>query len=327
VTNYFTDTFDALEIWIGDNRQQTFDNFLGTDPVGNGGNIGDWFNMINQGIVRTGVADSDTHNTKVNVSGFPRKLVASADDEPADLGGEADDLSQNVNDGRVVGTNAPLVRVTAHAVSTDESGSLEVGRCTGVVSCTSVADCKPCTDDSQCAVGESCTTLPTLISTTDGAVDITVDIQSPTWAEFDTVEFYINPFTTKRTISGVETGAGTVNVNRYQLNAPAATYNPVVNVVPVGGSNRLEASVTHNITGLTNDIWVVVLVKGTDGVSKPLFPVIPNSLATAGNGTVAGLTDGNLGQSGITTLAFTNPIRVDVDGGGWSYPGVQVTNP
>jgi hypothetical protein len=327
VTNYFTDTFDALEIWIGDNRQQINDNFLGQVPTGKGGNIEDWFNMINQGIVRTGVADSDTHNTKVNVSGFPRNLVASGDDDPANLGGESAALSQNVNDGRVVGTNAPIVRVTAHATSTNDSGSLEVGRCTGVVPCTSVADCPPCTDDSQCAVGETCTPLPTEITTTDGAVDITVDIQSPTWAPFDTVEFYINPFTTKRTLTGQQTGAGAITLKRYQLNTPAATYNPVVNTVPVGGSNRLEATVTHSLTGLTTDVWVVVLVKGTDGVSTPLFPVIPNDLSHGSNTTVAQLTDGNLGESGITALAFTNPIRVDVDGGGWSGPGVQVTNP
>lgn len=325
VTNYFTDTFDALEVWIGDNRQQMFDNFLGQVPTGKGGNIEDWFNMINQGIVRTGVADSDTHNRIINTAGIPRNLVASSEDDPANL--NASELSQHVNEGRVVGTNGPLVRITAHATSTGDSGSLEVGRCTGVVPCTSVADCPPCTDTSQCSLGETCTELPTLIATTDGAVDITVDIQSPTWAEFDTVEFYVNPFTTKRTLTGQQTGAGTISLNRYQLNTPAATYTPTVNTVPVGGSNRLEASITHSLTGLTQDVWVVVLVKGTDGVSKPMFPVVANDLSHGPNTTVAQLIDGNLGESGVTALAFTNPIRIDVDGGGWTDPGVQVTNP
>ena len=71
VTNFFTDTFDALEIWIGDNRQQIYDNFLGEVTTGNGGNIGDWFNMLNQGIIRTGVADSDTHKRIISQSGVP----------------------------------------------------------------------------------------------------------------------------------------------------------------------------------------------------------------------------------------------------------------
>ena len=34
--------------------------------------------------------------------------------------------------------------------------------------------------------------LPTLIKTTDGNATITVDIQSPLWAEFDRVEYYFN---------------------------------------------------------------------------------------------------------------------------------------
>jgi len=326
LTNYFTDTFDALEIWIGDNRQQMFDNFLGQVPTGRGGNIGDWFNMINQGIVRTGVADSDTHTRIQSVAGFPHTMVASPSDDAGDLEPLAPTLSSNVNAGRAFGTNAPMVRVTAHAVSTGESAGLDVGRCTGAVPCTSVADCKPCTDDDQCAMGESCTALPTLLRTSDGAVDIVVDVQSPTWAQFDKVEFYVNPATTKRTLTGLQTGAGAINVNRYQI-TPTVVNNVTPSLVPVGGSNRLQASTTLNLTGLTADAWVVVLVKGTDGVSKPLFPVLPADLKTTGNSTLAQLTDGNLGENGITALAFTNPILIDVNGGGWTAPGVQVTNP
>jgi len=79
-----------------------------------------------------------------------------------------------------------------------------------------------------------------------------------------------------------------------------------------------------SLTGLTDDIYVVVMVKGTDGVSKPLFPVLPNNLKTSTNTTLMQLTDGNLGEDGIMALAYTNPLFVDVDGGGWSPPGVLV---
>lgn len=54
------------------------------------------------------------------------------------------------DDGGVVSTNGPLVRVQAFAASTARTRSLELGR-------------------------------PTTIATTDGAVDITVDTQSSTW--------------------------------------------------------------------------------------------------------------------------------------------------
>jgi hypothetical protein len=263
VMNFFTDTMDALEIWIGDTRGQIDTNFLGR-------NAGDWFNMINQGLVRTGVSDSDTHTAQSGVGGFPRNMVASPSDDPADLSGLADTLSANVNAGRVFGTDGPMVRVSVNAASTGQTASLELGS-------------------------------PLTISTSDGAVDITVDIQSPTWAEFDKVEYYINTTTTRHTLTNQQTGAGPISVNRYTLTPDAvqtAGVDFTVNTVPVAGtsSSRLEATTTLSLTGLTNDIYVVVMVKGTDGVSKPLFPVLPNSLDTSTNATLSDLIDGNLGE-------------------------------
>ena len=55
------------------------------------------------------------------------------------------------------------------------------------------------------------------------------------------------------------------------------------------------------------------------------FPVLPNNLKTSTNTTLMQLTDGNLGEDGIMALAYTNPLFVDVDGGGWTPPGVQYT--
>lgn len=302
VTNYFTnlpsapaaEKFDALEIWIGDSRGQIYDNFLGTNLTGRGGNIGDWFNLINQGILSTGVADSDSHSTLSGVVGFPRTMVASPDDDPGDLSALAETLSGNVNAGRAIGTNGPMVRVQVSALSTGDVGSLEDG-------------------------------APLVIATTNGEVVIDVDIQSPEWAEFDRVEYYINTTTTRRTLTGLQTGAGTINLNRYSV-TPDFTQDvtPTLQPAPGTSSNRWEASTSLNLNGLTDDIWVVVLVKGRDNVSRPMFPVIPNNLATAGNTTLANLTDGNLGESGITALAFTNPLFVDVDGGGWTAPGLQI---
>ncbi len=291
IGNYFSDDFDALEVWIGDDRGQIFNNFLGQ-------NAGDWFNLINQGIVRTGIADSDTHNRTINTSGFPRTMVAMPTDNPGLLSGFADLVSANVNDGRAIGTNGPMVRVSINAASTGQTASL--------------------------AHDES-----TTIATTDGAVEIRVEIQSPTWAEFDRVEYYINPATKRSTRMNVQSGAGPVNVNRYAI-APNVVQNKdvdfMVQTVPVPGTtaSRLEATATLPLSNLQKDIWVVVMVKGTDGVSRPLFPVLPNSLKTDVNTSLDDLLDGNLGEDGVTTLAFTNPLFVDVDGGGWTPPGVQI---
>jgi hypothetical protein len=293
ITNYFADNADALEIWIGDDRGQILNSFLGR-------NTGDWFNLLNQGLIHTGIADSDTHRRINTQSGTPRSMVASATDAPAAIVSE--DLSANVNAGRSVGTNGPMVRVTVSAASTLETGGLELG-------------------------------LPTLITTSDGAVDVTVDVQSPIWAQFDRVEYYVNSTTTK-SVTMRESGAGLVPVTRYSITpdhvqtAPADFTVTSFDVHPsVPGAERLEATTTLSLTGLTEDVWIVVMVKGTDGVSEPLFPVIPNSLLVTGNDTLADLTDGNLGENGVTAHAFSNPIFVDVDGGGWTPPGVQVSNP
>lgn len=294
VTNYFTDTFDALEILIETGRGQIFNNFYGR-------NLGDWFNMINQGIVRTAVADSDTHRVVRTLASTPRTMIASPTDDPGSLSAIAETLSINVNAGRAIGTNAPMIRVTTSATSTGETGGHALG-------------------------------LPLEIATTDGAVDVTVEIQSPIWAEFDTVEFYVNPVTT-RSVAQVNSGDASVDpvdVTTYGVTPDfvhtAGTDFTVSTVVVDGavpGASRLEATTTLSLAGLTSDVWVVAIVRGSDGVSQPLFPAVPFDLSSASNTTLPDLLDGNLGESGVPALAYANPLFVDVDGGGWSPPGVM----
>jgi len=339
VSNYFSDRFDALEVWIGEDRNQVFNNMYNVQdpshPVSKlrGGTLGDWFNMINRGIVRTGVADSDTHRQSLTQAGTPRTMVAATTDQPCEedpLQAEFDALSASVNAGRAIGTNAPIVRVTAHASSPANSAALE-RRCVGASPpCTDTASCPPCSDT--CGSGV-CTLLPTLISTSDGKVDITVDVQSPVWAEFDTIEFYVNPTTKQFTIKGEQTGAGKIDVNHYGVipyyvatKGTDFTVTTVDHVYdpPIPGAQHLKASYTLSLTDLSEDTWVVVIVRGTDGVSKPLFPVIPNDLERSTNTTLTQLTtNGNLGEDGMTALAFTNPLFIDVDDGDWTAPGVN----
>ena len=296
ITNYFTDTFDALEVLIESGRGQIFGNFYGR-------NLGDWFNMINQGIVKTAIADSDTHRVVRTLAAIPRTFIASPTDDPAALSAIAETLSGNINDGRAIGTNTPMMRVTSSATSTGEMGGLELG-------------------------------LPLEIETTDGAVDITVAVQSPIWAEFDTIEFYVNPVTT-RTVTQVNSGdalVDPVDVAAYGV-APdfihtAGTDFAISTVVVDGsipGASRLEATTTLSLAGLTGDVWVVAIVRGTDGVSRPLFPVVPFDLNVGSNVTLLDLLDGNLGEEGVPALAYSNPLFVDGDGGGWTAPGIMVT--
>lgn len=317
ITNYFPsapDRPDALEVWIGDDRGQITNNLFGR-------NLGDWFNLLNQGIITTALANSDTHRRIITQAGMPRNMISSATDDPAAIDPAV--ASANLNEGRSFLTNAPILRFTAEASSTGQSGGLALG-------------------------------LPTTISTNDGEVEFELAIESPVWAEFDRIEFYVNSTTTKST-SVEESGGGEVPVTRYGVSPDFVldkdvdfTVSTVNDFPAIPGAQHLEATANLTLSGLSEDVWVVAVVRGTDGVSRPLFPLVPNSLlaracsnnpcrscstdanCTGGgfcnvsNANVAELTDGNLNQCGVTALAVTNPLFVDVDGGGWTAPGVQV---
>ncbi len=280
IANLFDDSFTALESWQGAGRSETLSRFVGR-------NMGDWFNLLNQGILRSSVADSDTHKSVIDPAGFPRTMVASPTDNPGGLDDIADTLAGNVNAGRATGTNGPFIRVTSEALSTSDQGGLELGK-------------------------------PTLIETTDGAATITVDIQSPIWAEFDTVEFYVNTVPTLDDFDNnpLTPPAYHVTPDYVKTAGTDFTITTVDDFPSIPGAAHLEATVTLGLTGLTQDSWVVVLVRGTDAVSKPIFPVVPNDLDTAANPTLADLTDGNLGESGVTTMAFSNPLYIDIGGNG-----------
>ena len=291
IANLFDDGFTALEVWQGTSRNNILNRFIDR-------NLGDWFNLINQGIVRTGYAVSDTHRAVATQSGFPRTYVASPTDDPGALGAIAGTLSTNVNDGRAVGSNGPFIRVTSSAASTGQTGGLALG-------------------------------LPTSISTTDGSATVTVDIQSPLWAQFDTVEYYINNVPAPDDYDSDPTTPPFYRVTPDIVQTAGAdfTINTIDDFPSIPGAKHLEATTSITLNGMAKDTWVVVLVRGTDNVSEPIFPIVPNNLDSAPNPTLADLIDGNLGELGIPATAFSNPLFItrvkqadpgDTDGDGCS---------
>jgi hypothetical protein len=284
VPNFFDTGFDALEVWNGSQAI-----FLGQ-------NIGDWFNLLNQGILRTAVADSDTHERRTN-GGAVRTWVASDVTAPIDLPAHANEIAASIVAGHAIGTNSLFFTPRLTAESTGETAGLG-------------------------------TTDPTLITTTDGTVKLSVVIESPLWAEFDRVEVYVNNAPQRWDHDG-----NPATRLRYRVipdrTLDAGTDFAIATIDDdpnVPDAKHREATVTTTFTGLTNDVWIVVLVRGTPGISRPLFPVLPG-LSSATNATLADLVDGNLGEGGETVLAFSNPLYVDVDGGGWTAPGVHLTPP
>jgi hypothetical protein len=287
LANAFDDGFQALEVWIGTNgRGGIFDEFLGQ-------NAGDWFNLINQGIVRSGVADSDTHSRRTTYLAT-RNQIASAVTDPGMLSDQAETLAATVAAGKLVGTNGPFVIITAEGslASNPQSAGLGID------------------EDSTLSV--------------DSGSDVTlrVEIATAEWAAVDSVDFYINN-QPERT-SDVDEAARYGVCPDVTVSAGDGTWTQSTVIVDgsIAGASRTEISVELALTNVTEDTWVVAIAHGTDGVSPPMFPIVPEDLDEGSNTTLEDLTDDNLGEGGVLAYAFTNPLFIDVGGNGWTPPGV-----
>ena len=287
INNAFDSGFDALEVWIGTNgRSGILDEFLGQ-------NAGDWFNLINQDLVRIGVADSDTHDRRfTQVSA--RTLVASPTDDPAELGTRAEMLAANVLAGKAMGTNAPFLLLQADGVynGAAQRAGLRL---------------------------EQDTTMPADVGSD---VLLTVTVSTPAWADVDTVEFYINNQPELTSNPGAAARYGICPNAWISAGDSGWVETQVVINASVQGGSRTDITATLNLDAITEDTWIVAIARGTDNVSEPLFPVLPASVSRATNTTLADLTDGNLGEAGTPAFAFTNPLFIDVNGDGWTAPGV-----
>lgn len=276
IENLYDDNYDTLELWVVGSREET--------SLLQDANLGDWFNLLNQGRIKTATADSDTHTTAIVQAGGPRNFVASSSDEPRDL--DDVELAESVRQGRTIGSNAPFLRVTVEG-----DGGATAGLGLGA---------------------------PRLVAAMSHAATLHLTVQSPAWAEFDTVEVFANAVPLQMSDKNLHD----VEVPRYEAEptlvlraGPDFEVRTVVVDPTVPEARRLEAAVDIPLV-LEADTWVVVLVKGTDGVSRPIWPMNPQDLAHEGNATLDDLTDGNLGEGGNPALAFSNPLFIDVDGNG-----------
>lgn len=281
--------FPALELWNGYTRSQALTEFLND-------RIGIWMNLLNQGMLSTAIADTDTHEFLNVRSGGARSWTPSSQDAPAAI--VDDEIGAAVKSGRLTGGQGLYVQT--RLLATD--GSL------------GVADL---------ALGGS-----TMVPVTNGQVDLEIKVQAPLWAEYDRIDVYVNAATqvTKRNPNN----AGGVPVlytaiPTFSLNAGTDFTVSTVNDFPaIADAQHRETTKTMTLT-TPADSWIAVVVRGRDGVSKPMFPVMPASLSASGNTTLANLLDGNLGQGGVTSLGFTNALFVDANGNTtFEPPGVVV---
>ncbi len=258
-----------------------------------GDNLADWAGLLNQGRFKTGIADSDTHQRVPVQAGGPRTYVASATDDPALI--DANVLAQNVNAGRAIGSGGLFMTVSLIGDG-------------GAVASHALGD-------------------PLTVPATLGAGTVNIHVEAPTWAEFDTIEIYANAVPScecEFTFFGV--------INRVCQVSPIATLTAGVDFVlntttgVSGFGQRLVADVARPLV-ISGDTWVIVVARGTDGVSRPLFPVNPKDLDKSANPTLAALTDGgasppwNLGEDGQLAMAFSNPLFFDFENDGLCHGG------
>jgi hypothetical protein len=154
-------------------------------------------------------------------------------------------------------------------------------------------------------------------------VALQVEVETAQWAQVDRVEFYVNSQPQRTSAAGEAARYGICADAVVRRGDPGWISEDVVVDERVSGAVRSVVSVTLTLPGVQEDTWVVAFARGSDGVSEPLFPVLPASLDQASNTTLDHLVDGNLGEGGTPAFAFTNPLFIDSGGDGWTAPGVS----
>jgi hypothetical protein len=111
-SSYFNSDHDTQEVMNGTNN----DSFLGYRAF--------WFYLLNQGYLKAGTANSDSHTLEDNVVGTPRTLVYT---ETTKENFDVAQFNQDVKQGKMIGTNGPLIDATVEGSDGDWLGpSLDV---------------------------------------------------------------------------------------------------------------------------------------------------------------------------------------------------------
>lgn len=304
----WSDQFNGLEVWngfdIGDSNMDGRRENRSLDRV-----MRDWISMLSLGLFVTPAGNSDTHKSVADPVGMPRTLVRVADDSGDALAsGAAVDAVLATQTGvantprDIVVTNGPMIEVT-------------------------VAN--------QPAIGR--------VVTAAGSVTLTVKITSPDWAEFDTLEVFANstpgPVIDGDSVLQPLTCFTSRVINTLDPKDPcalasldSATMNvQLANVPGPGAHKRFEATVTVTLdptdiatrTGATGtDAWIVFRVHG----NRAIFPLL-TAEALDDEDSFEAILGGDfdtirtvLTGKGVPATAFTAPVFVDFDGGGYRAP-------
>lgn len=305
----FSDDFDALEVWNGfqvaDSNGDGVRELSGLDLT-----MRDWFNFLSLGLVVTPIGNSDTHYAFADVAGMPRTYVRVNDDSLLALesGRVVDDVLDTLSGrsdtmGRdVVVTNGPFIEVTL----ADTPGSL-IGR---------------------------------EIEAAGGRVALDVRVNAPAWAAFDTIEVFANatPDVPAPGRPLAET-ALTPHLCYTSRDPVTLAENDVCGravggarplAVTIDGDGRLATlrvevdagAIVTRAGAAGGDAWLVVRVRG----SRAIYPLLLNGITGDPAAVDTLLADDPvavealLSGRGVPATAFTAPLFVDFDGGGYRAP-------
>ncbi len=306
----WSDQFNGLEVWngwtIADSNDDGVRENKRLDRV-----MRDWLSMLSLGFYVTPAGNSDTHTTSNDPVGMPRTFVAVSDDSPAALANGssvtsvlATQTGSNNTARDIVVSNGPMIDVKV-------GGAPVLGR---------------------------------VVTSTNTSTTFTVTVTSPDWAEIDTLEVFANttPDPVKSddnttivplkcwTSRPLESLMATDPCKLAPMAAESLSM-PLTSVPGPGGAQRYEATVSITIdqndivtrAGATGkDAWLVFRVRG----DRAIFPIMTNG-DTVDDTTLPALLGGDmtviasaLHGKGIPAAAFTSPVFMDFDGGGYVAP-------
>ncbi len=286
-TKLVSTDFNALEV-----LNPGEDGYDGTSSDAHA-RFNDWFTLLSRGLLVAGTGVSDTHYRSL-ATGW-RTWVKLGVDAPAQLTAAA--LSSNVNAMRAVVSNGPFVAIKAYRV---DSGGAQT--------------------TSAVRIGE------TLGAPFAQRVGVEVEVQVPEYLDVTKVELYLHrpEDDLPCPIDPTNPRAATTRVACHgQLNrnwpassvaaSQAVALSPAdLEQVSTSGSTvfkRYRKTVSFTLPAPTTDNWLVAFVYGSKSLAPLLFPYPGLS------GSV----------SPTTPFAFTNPILIDADGGGYDKPPFSTT--
>lgn len=248
-TKLWSEKFTALELYNGFSVSKVWTN------------MNWWLTFLNRGFRVTGTAVTDTHKLIRDPGGVPCSYVRMPEGKDTIAPLDQAAFAAAVNQGRLVGTNGPLL--DARLVDPDTGDEAEVGE--------------------------------TLALGAGKAMQLVVTIQTPRWYTVDKVEVFSNA-------TSIVTPPGQL----VETKPPVAFSQDVdmteADLMPAveGGAEgaRYVKTVTFDLQP-GEDAYYVVLATGNKATSGDLRPIVGDA---------------------AKALAFTNPLFVDVDGGGWNPP-------